>query len=55
MISTSAIRVSVVTGSDKVKTALTALHTAFGLDASEVFEEKQLSAAEQEAKAKKGR
>jgi aspartate kinase len=55
MISTSAIRVSVVTSSDKVQTALTALHTAFGLDSAVVFEEKQLSAAEQEAKANKGR
>jgi aspartate kinase len=55
MISTSAIRISVVISGGKAQAALTALHTAFGLDASEVFEDKQLSAEEQQAKAEKGR
>jgi aspartate kinase len=55
MISTSAIRVSVVIDADKTEPAMRALHTAFGLDAAEVFEETQLSAEELQAKAAKGR
>jgi aspartate kinase len=55
MISTSAIRVSVTVKSKLVKKALQALHTAFGLDAGEVFEETQLSGEELAAKMKKGR
>jgi aspartate kinase len=55
MISTSAIRVSVVIDEAQTQRALIALHTAFGLDASEVFEETALSAEEQAAKAVKGR
>ena len=35
--------------------AVRLLHTAFGLDSSEVFEEKQLSAEEIAAKMAKGR
>jgi aspartate kinase len=55
MISTSAIRISVIIDGASVETALTALHTAFDLDADEVFEETQLSAEELAAKAAKGR
>jgi aspartate kinase len=55
MISTSAIRVSVVIEESQAPQALTALHTAFNLDANEVFEETALSAEELAAKAKKGR
>ncbi|MDR2108174.1 MAG: aspartate kinase [Coriobacteriales bacterium] len=55
MISTSAIRVSVVIDEAQTQRALTALHTAFGLDADEVFEETALSVEEQAAKAAKGR
>jgi aspartate kinase len=36
MISTSEIRISVVTRSDDVDTAVRAVHTAFGLDAEKV-------------------
>jgi aspartate kinase len=36
MISTSEIRISVVTRADDVDTAVRAVHTAFGLDAAEV-------------------
>jgi aspartate kinase len=36
MISTSEIRISVVTRSDDVDTAVRAVHTAFGLDAAQV-------------------
>jgi aspartate kinase len=55
MISTSAIRVSVVIDEAQTQRALTALHTAFNLDAAEVFEETALSAEEVAAKAQKGR
>ncbi|MDR2672932.1 MAG: aspartate kinase [Coriobacteriales bacterium] len=55
MISTSAIRISVVIAAEKSQIAQRALHTAFDLDASEVFEEKLLSPEEQAAKAAKGR
>ncbi|MCL1891142.1 MAG: aspartate kinase [Coriobacteriia bacterium] len=55
MISTSAIRISVVIDEPSVESAVLALHTAFGLDADEVFEETQLSDEELAAKAKKGR
>lgn len=55
MISTSAIRVSVVIDSPLAKTAMQQLHTAFGLDSDQVFEETQLTAEELAAKAAKGR
>ncbi len=55
MISTSDIRTSVVIPADRAEDAVRHLHTAFGLDASETFEETQLSAAEIAAKAEKGR
>ena len=55
MISTSDIRTSVVIPADRAADAVRHLHTAFGLDASETFEETQLSAAEIAAKAEKGR
>ncbi|MDR0500605.1 MAG: aspartate kinase [Coriobacteriales bacterium] len=55
MISTSAIRVSVVISEQATTDALTALHTAFGLNAKEMFEETALSAEELAAKAAKGR
>ncbi|MDR1016018.1 MAG: aspartate kinase [Coriobacteriales bacterium] len=55
MISTSAIRVSVTVRSENIERALTSLHTAFGLDADEEYEETQLTAAELAAKAQKGR
>ena len=55
MISTSAIRVSVVIEGDKTELATRSLHTAFGLDSEEVFEETQLSGEELAAKMAKGR
>ncbi len=55
MISTSDIRTSVVIPGDKAQEAVRALHTAFGLDGEDVFEEKQLSAEELAAKMAKGR
>jgi aspartate kinase len=55
MISTSAIRVSVVIEGDKTELATRSLHTAFGLDSEEVFEETQLSGEELAAKIAKGR
>ena len=55
MISTSAIRTSVVIDSDKVEQAVRCLHTAFGLDSKATFEETQLSGEELAAKAAKGR
>jgi aspartate kinase len=55
MISTSDIRTSVVIPADKAEQAVRLLHSAFGLDGEQVFEEKQLSAEELKAKAKKGR
>jgi aspartate kinase len=55
MISTSAIRISVVIEGEKVESALHALHTAFGLDSDEIFRETQLSGEELAAKAAKGR
>jgi aspartate kinase len=55
MISTSAIRVSVVIEGDRAPSAMQALHTAFGLDSDQIFTETQLSAEELAAKAKKGR
>ena len=54
-ISTSPIRLSVVVDGAQVADAVRALHTAFGLDSEEIFEEKQLSAEEIAAKMKKGR
>lgn len=55
MISTSDIRTSVVIPGDKAQEAVRVLHTAFGLDGEDVFEEKQLSAEELAAKMAKGR
>ncbi|MBQ6453024.1 MAG: aspartate kinase [Coriobacteriales bacterium] len=55
LISTSSIRTSVVIDASKVQEAARCLHTAFGLDSSVVFEEKQLSGEELAAKAAKGR
>lgn len=55
MISTSAIRVSVVFDAKKVEVALQALHTAFDLDSEQVFVETTLSKDEMAAKASKGR
>ena len=55
MISTSDIRTSVVIPAEQAEDAVRAIHTAFGLDGTEVFEETQLSAEELAAKAKKGR
>ena len=54
-ISTSPIRLSVVVDAAQTAAAVRCLHTAFGLDSDSVFEETQLSAAEVEAKMKKGR
>ena len=54
-ISTSPIRLSVVVDSAQVAEAVRVLHTAFGLDSDEVFEETQLSAEEIAAKMAKGR
>ena len=54
-ISTSPIRLSVVVDKAQAQHAVECLHTAFGLDASEVFEETQLSAEEIAAKMAKGR
>jgi aspartate kinase len=55
MISTSAIRVSVVIEGERYERALQNLHTAFGLDSEEIFMETQLSGEELAAKATKGR
>ena len=54
-ISTSPIRLSVVVDAAQAVQAVRLLHTAFGLDSDEVFEETQLSAEEIAAKMKKGR
>ena len=54
-ISTSPIRLSVVVRSGQAVDAVRCLHTAFGLDADEVFEETMLSAEEIAAKMQKGR
>jgi aspartate kinase len=55
MISTSGIRISVVIDASRTEDAMVALHTGFGLDSDQVFEETQLSAEELAAKAAKGR
>jgi aspartate kinase len=55
LISTSPIRLSVVVDAEQVERAVRCLHTAFGLDSDNVFEEKMLSAEELEAKKQKGR
>ncbi|MCL2808314.1 MAG: aspartate kinase, partial [Coriobacteriia bacterium] len=55
MISTSAIRISVVINTAKTEVAQQALHTAFDLDSTQVFCENNLSAEELAAKANKGR
>ena len=54
-ISTSPIRLSVVVAKDQVKEAVRVLHTGFGMDAEELFEETALSAEEIAAKMEKGR
>ena len=54
-ISTSPIRLSMMVDAAQVADAVRVLHTAFGLDAEEVFEETQLSAEEIAAKMNKGR
>ncbi|MDR0346982.1 MAG: aspartate kinase [Coriobacteriales bacterium] len=55
MISTSAIRISVVIEGSGFAQALQVLHTAFDLDSDQVFEETQLTSEELAAKAVKGR
>ena len=55
MISTSAIRISVVIKADELERAVSCLHTAFGLDSDDLFEETMLSREELAAKAAKGR
>jgi aspartate kinase len=54
-ISTSPIRLSVVVDSAQAAEAVRLLHTAFGLDSDDIFEETQLSAEEIAAKMNKGR
>ena len=54
-ISTSPIRLSVVVSAAQAAEAVRCLHTAFGLDSDEIFEETQLSAEEIAAKMNKGR
>ncbi|MDO4183393.1 MAG: aspartate kinase [Coriobacteriia bacterium] len=54
-ISTSPIRLSVVVGKDECAKAVQCLHTAFGMDVEEIFEENALSPEEVEAKKNKGR
>lgn len=54
-ISTSPIRLSMVVEAGQAAEAVRVLHTAFGLDSDEIFEETQLSAEEIAAKLAKGR
>lgn len=54
-ISTSPIRLSMVVDEAQTEAAVRCLHTAFGLDSDNIFEETQLSAEELEAKKNKGR
>ena len=54
-ISTSPIRLSVIVDAAQATKAVRLLHTAFGLDSDDIFEEKQLSAEEIAAKMAKGR
>ena len=54
-ISTSPIRLSMVVDKAQVAEAVRCLHTSFGLDSEDVFEETQLSAEEIAAKMNKGR
>ena len=54
-ISTSPIRLSVVVSKDDAARAVQVLHTGFGMDAEELFEETSLTAEEIAAKAQKGR
>lgn len=54
-ISTSPIRLSVVVSAAQAAEAVRCLHTVFGLDSDEIFEETQLSAEEIAAKMNKGR
>ncbi len=55
LIATSPIRISVAIPGEDVEKAVQCLHSAFGLDSDALFEETQLSGAEIEAKAHKGR
>jgi aspartate kinase len=55
MISTSGIRISVVIAGNRMEDAIRALHTGFGLDTDQVFEETQLSGDELASKLAKGR
>ena len=55
LISTSDIRTSVIVSGENGPEAVRCLHTAFGLDGEDVFEETQLSAEEIAAKMAKGR
>ncbi len=55
LITTSDIRTSVVISGEQGPEAVRVLHTAFGLDGDDVFEETQLSAEELAAKMAKGR
>lgn len=55
LISTSPIRLSMVVEASQCTNAVRCLHTAFGLDADQIFEETQLSAEEIAAKMQKGR
>ncbi|MCQ2751955.1 MAG: aspartate kinase [Coriobacteriales bacterium] len=55
MISTSDIRTSVVIDQTQFKHATQCLHTAFGLDGTEIFEDNTLSEQELKDKANKGR
>ncbi|MCL1880431.1 MAG: aspartate kinase [Actinomycetia bacterium] len=55
MISTSAIRISVVIDAARASEAMQALHTGFDLDSEQVFEETSLSNEELAAKMLKGR
>ena len=55
LISTSDIRTSVVVAGDKGPEAVRVLHTAFGLDGADEFEDDVLSEEEKVAKANKGR
>lgn len=54
-ISTSPIRLSVIVDSAQTEAAVRCLHTSFGLDSDDIFEETQLSAEEVAAKKLKGR
>lgn len=55
LISTSPIRLSVVVEASQCANAVRCLHTAFGLDSDQIYEETSLSAEEIAAKMNKGR